>query len=84
MKNTTSSETKPSNAGLLQMPGFSAGQGRLRQQATSIVLKTAIDLKRQHSAIGKLVKMCRASPVVTVASQGITAEVRRDRDRGHE
>ena len=56
----------------------------MRQQATSIVLKTAIDLKRQHAAIGKLVKMCRASSVVTVASQGITAEVRRDRDRGHD
>jgi hypothetical protein len=84
MKNTSSSETTPSKTGLLQVSGFNAGQGRVRQQATSIVLKTTIDLKRQHSAIGELVKMCRASSVVTVASQGITAEVRRDRDRGHE
>ena len=44
------------------------------------MLKTNIDRKRQHSAIGKLVEMCRTSPVVTVARQGITAEVRRDRD----
>lgn len=52
--------------------------------ATSIVLKTATDPKRQHAAIGKLLKMCRASTVVANASRGITAEVRRDRDRGHE
>ena len=52
--------------------------------ATSFVLKTSTDAKRQHAAIGKLVKMCKASAVVAVASRGITAEVRKDRDRGHE
>lgn len=66
------------------MSGFTAAAGKARQQATSIVLKTATDPKRQHAAIGKLVKMCKTSAVVTTASQGITAEVRRDRDRGHE
>ena len=84
MKSTSSSETAPSKAGLVQLSGFTAAQGKVRQQATSIVLRTTTDLKRQHAAIGKLVKMCRASTVVTTASRGITAEVRRDRDIGHE
>jgi len=68
----------------MQVSGFTAAKGKLRQQATSIVLKTATDPKRQHAAIGKLLKMCRASAVATSANRGITAEVRRDRDRGHE
>ena len=51
--------------------------------ATSVVVKTKADAKKQHAAIAKLLKMCRASPVVKQAGQGITAEVRRDRDRGH-
>lgn len=59
---------------------FQAG----RAQPTLLVLKTTTDAKRQHVAIGKLVKMCKASPVVTNASRGITAEVRKDRDRGHD
>ena len=84
MKNTSSSEPTPSKAGLVEVHAFNAGQGKPRQQPTSIVLKTSIDRRRQHSAIGKLVKMCQASAVVTTASRGITAEVRRDRDRGHE
>ena len=62
-------------------PKPSLGIGRV--QATSIVLKTATDPKRQHAAIGKLMKMCKGSAVVTNASRGITAEVRRDRDCGH-
>lgn len=60
-------------------PGFipmgdarpSAQMARLRP--TSVV--------RQHAAIGKLTRMCKASPLVEKASQGITAEVRKDRDR---
>lgn len=64
--------------------GFKPSLGKGRVQATSIVLKTATDPKRQHAAIGKLMKMCKGSAVVTNASRGITAEVRRDRDRGHE
>lgn len=59
-------------------------QSRGRTQPTAIVLKMATDTKRQHAAIGKLVKMARSSAVVTNASRGITAEVRRDRERGHE
>ena len=59
-----------------------ASQGKLHP--TSVVLKTATDARRQHLAIAKLVRMCKASPVVANASRGITAEVRRDRDRGHE
>ena len=51
--------------------------------ATSVVLKTKADMQRQHAAITKLLKMCQASPVVKRADQGITAEVRRDRNRGH-
>lgn len=51
--------------------------------ATSIVLKAKADTRKQHTAIAKLLKMCQASPVVKRADQGITAEVRRDRDRGH-
>ena len=84
MKTTTSSVGAPSKTGIMQVSGFTAAQGKVRQQPTSIVLKTATDPKRQHAAIGKLIKMCRASAVVTSASRGITAEVRRDRDRGHE
>jgi len=84
MKTTASSSATASKAGLLHLSGFTTSPGRTRQQATSIVLKTAADPKRQHAAIGKLVKMCKASAVVTAASQGITAEVRRDRDRGHD
>ena len=52
--------------------------------ATSIVLKTRPDAKQQSAAIASLVKMCKQSPVVATARGGITAEVRRDRDRGHE
>lgn len=66
------------------MPGVVPTMGKNRVQATSLVLKTAADPKRQHAAIGKLVKMCRESPVVANASRGITAEVRKDRDRGHD
>lgn len=84
MKNTSSSEATQSNAGLIQVHGFKPGQGKARQQPTTIVLRSSIDLKRQHLAIGKLMKMCRESAVASVASQGITAEVRKDRDRGHE
>jgi len=59
-----------------------AQMGRLRPAV--VVLQAATDAKRQHAAIGRLVKMCKASPVVDKASRGITAEVRKDRDRGHE
>lgn len=51
--------------------------------AASLVRKSKANRQRQHAAIAKLLKMCQTSPVVTLASQGITAEVRRDRDRGH-
>ena len=53
-----------------------------KPSATSIVLMTQADTQKQHAAIAKLLKMCQASPV-TSASRGITAEVRRDRNRGH-
>jgi hypothetical protein len=42
------------------------------------------DANRQRVAIGKLVELCKASPVTARASQGITVEVRKDRDRGHD
>ncbi len=82
--------TLPSPGRKAFTPGFipmgeavpSAQMGRLRP--TSVVLHTATNTKRQHTAIGKLLKMCKASAVVERASQGITAEVRKDRDRGHE
>lgn len=82
--------TLPSSGRKTLAPGFIpmgdavpfAQMGRLRP--TSVVLHTATNAKRQHNAIGKLLKMCKASPVVDRASQGITAEVRKDRDRGHE
>ena len=54
--------------------------------ATSVVLSTKAtkaNSQKQHAAIAKLLKMCQTSPVVKRADQGITAEVRRDRDRGH-
>lgn len=82
--------TFPSAGRKMLPPGFipmgeavpSAQMGRLRP--TSVVLHTATNARRQHAAIGKLLKMCKASPVVDKASQGITAEVRKDRERGHE
>lgn len=84
MKSTAPTTSTASKAGQVHLSGFSTSPGKARQQATSIVLKTAADPKRQHAAIAKLVKMCKASAVVATASQGITAEVRRDRDRGHD
>ena len=84
MKSTTSSTNATSQAPQVQLSGFVTKPGKTRQQATSIVLKTTADPKRQHAAIAKLVKMCKASAVVATASQGITAEVRRDRDCGHD
>ena len=68
----------------VRVSGVTPSHSNGRPMATSIVLKTATDPKRQHAAIGKLMKMCRASAVVAQASRGITAEVRRDRERGHE
>lgn len=82
MKITASPATTAPNVGLVHLPGFATASGKARPQATSIVLKTTADPKRQHAAIAKLVKMCIASAVVATASQGITAEVRRDRDHG--
>jgi hypothetical protein len=84
MKAHAASTTLPAKPGQMLVSGFSPLQGKARLQATSIVLKTATDPKRQHAAISKLMKMCKASAVVTNASRGITAEVRRDRDRSHE
>ena len=84
MKSTPSSTNAASQAAQVHLSGFTTKSGKAHQQATSIVLKTTADPKRQHAAIAKLVKMCRAPAVVANASQGITAEVRRDRDRGHD
>ncbi|TXT39934.1 MAG: hypothetical protein FD135_1750 [Comamonadaceae bacterium] len=84
MKSTATSTNAPSQAGQVHLSGFTTKPGKVRQQATSIVLKTTADPQRQHAAIAKLMKMCKASAVVATASQGITAEVRRDRDRGHD
>ena len=74
----------PANAGHLLVSGIGPSFSKGPALATSIVLKTTTDAKRQHAAISKLIKMCKASSVVTRASLGITAEVRRDRDRGGE
>ena len=84
MKAAATSVQLPAKAGPVRVSGISPSQSSGRQMATSFVLKTSTDAKRQHAAIGKLVKMCKASAVVAVASRGITAEVRKDRDRGHE
>ena len=84
MKSAPHFEPRRKTADFLQLGGSitHAAKGKLRP--TSVVLKTATDARRQHLAITKLVRMCKASPVVANASRGITAEVRRDRDRGHE
>lgn len=84
MKTATAITPSPNKLGQMHVSGFTPSLGKGRVQATSILLKTATDPKRQHAAIGKLMKMCKASAVVTNASRGITVEVRRDRDRGHE
>ena len=74
--------TNPSRHVLLS--SFSPSAPKTRSQLSSIVLKADTDAKRQHAAIKKLIKMCQTSPVVSSASKGITAEVRKDRDHGHE
>lgn len=84
MKTATVSNLSAAKPRHMLSSGFSPSVGKANAQATSIVLKTTADPKRQHAAINKLIKMCRTSPVVTHASKGITAEVRRDRDRGHD
>jgi hypothetical protein len=84
MKTAVSQPQTLAKAGIFQMPSGEPFQGKGRVQATSIVLKNTTDSKRQHVAIGKLMQMCRESEVVTAVSRGITAEVRRDRDRGHD
>jgi hypothetical protein len=84
MKTATASTLSAAKPGHMLLSGFSPSVGKAHAQATSMVLKTTADPKRQHAAIKKLIKMCQASPVVINASKGITAEVRRDRDRGHE
>ena len=84
MKTATASNLSAAKPKHMLLSGFSPSVGKTHAQSTSIVLKTTADPKRQHAAINKLIKMCKTSPVVTNASKGITAEVRRDRDRGHE
>lgn len=83
MKSAVHHSPKPATTGYFQVPGALLSAGKGKTQATSIILKTATNAKRQHTAIGKLLKMCKESAVVTTA-KGITAEVRRDRDRGHD
>ena len=83
MKTAAAFTPSPNKPGHMLVSGFKPSLGKGRVQATSIVLKTAADPKRQHAAIGKLVTMCKASAVVPNARRGITAEVRRDRDRSH-
>ena len=84
MKSTEPSDSKRKLAGLVQPGSAFTPTQHGKPSATSLVLKTKADARRQHSAIARLVKMCQASPVVKTASRGITAEVRRDRNRGHE
>lgn len=84
MKSIPVTDTKRKLAGLAQLGGAFTPMQPGKPLATSLVLKTKPDARKQHAAIAKLVKMCKASPVVKNASRGITAEVRRDRDRGHE
>ena len=83
LKSATHSEPKRKTADFLQLGGSFPCAQKGKLGPTSVVLKTATDARRQHLAVGKLVQMCKASPVVANASRGITTEVRRDRDRGH-
>ena len=84
MKSAPHFEPRRKTADFLQLGGSIAHASKGKLRPTSVVLKTTTDARRQHLAIAKLVRMCKASPVVANASRGITAEVRRDRDRGHE
>jgi len=83
MKSTPATDTKRKLAGIAHGGTFTPLQSG-KPRATSLVLKTKADARKQHAAIAKLVAMCKASPVVKTASRGITAEVRRDRNHGHE
>ncbi|BDT68432.1 hypothetical protein os1_26150 [Comamonadaceae bacterium OS-1] len=83
MKSALHQPAKATAPSTLQVPGALLSGSKGKVQATSIILKSATDAKRQHTAIGKLVKMCNES-AVTTAAKGITTEVRRDRDRGHD
>jgi hypothetical protein len=82
MKTVTATPMR-AKLGTMVLPDLSPPPGKAQARTTSIVVKTTVDKKRQHAAIAKLVKICRASDVIANASRGITAEVRRDRDRGH-
>ena len=84
MESTTHSSAKRKSVEFIQLGESFTNAKKGKFRPTSVVLKTAVDARRQHLAIGKLVKMCKASPVVATASRGITAEVRKDRDRGHD
>ena len=86
MKSSPAANTKTKRklAGIAQLGGTFTPLQAGKPQATSLVLKTKADTRKQHAAIAKLVAMCKASPVVKNASRGITAEVRRDRNHGHE
>jgi len=83
MKNATPSQPRQQPKGFARLSGTFAPSHKGKSLPTVLILKSSVDVKAQHLAIGKLVKMCKASPVVAKASRGITAEVRRDRDRGH-
>nr|WP_315185578.1 hypothetical protein [uncultured Albidiferax sp.] len=83
MKSALHHPTKATASSTFQVPGALLSSGKGKVQATAIILKSATNVKRQHTAIGKLVKMCKES-AVTTAAKGITTEVRRDRDRGHD
>ncbi len=84
MKSLPSTEARRKRTVTLPLGGPFTPMQQGKARATSVVLKTSTDARRQHAAIGKLVRMCKASPVVANASRGITTEVRRDRDRGHD
>ena len=81
MKNTAAQQPSKNSASLVPAGNMLTLTHASKPGATSFAFKTNANPARQHAAIGKLIAMCDASLVVKHASQGSTAEVRRDRDR---
>ena len=87
MKFITLADTKapdPSGAGALVRLGTAANEvgtvaGKL---GLRVILKDTTTPERRTAAARRLIEMARAKPVVKTAAKGITAELRKRRNRG--
>ena len=75
---------EPSRAGVLVRLGSVAGDVGTLPAGLSlrVILKDSTTPERRAAAARRLVEMARAKPTVKTAAKGITAELRRLRNRG--